>query len=69
MVHAVTAGNLFFSNILKVSIGRDLGALKGLLMPSQLETFYFANLLEFSIVRDLEALKGLSGASSFRKNV
>ena len=46
------------TNLLKVSLGRDLGALRGL-TPSLLETLFFTILLELSIGRILGALKGL----------
>ena len=47
------------TNLLEVSIGRSLGAVKGL-TPFQLETLFFTNLLQVSIGRDLGALKRLT---------
>ena len=52
-------GKLFLgTNLLKVSTGRDFGALEGL-TSSLLETFVGDKLLEVSIRRDFRALQGL----------
>ena len=55
----ITGDPFFGTKLLAFSIGRDLGALKGL-TTLQLETHFFTYLLEFSIGRDLRTPKGLT---------